>query len=190
MVLFICGFTPRVEWLGQKPNKNGQYIICTNHSSMVDIMLTLAVFPSKFLFIGKKELASLPVFGYFYKRTNILVDRSSLRSRKQVFEMAGQKLEEGLGLCIYPEGGAPKEDISLASFKMGAFRLAAEKGVTIIPATYLDCKTKFPFNFFKGYPGRLRVVVHPFLEPRDHNPEEAKRLKNECYRLILRPLQA
>lgn len=189
MVLFLCGFVPKVEWLGERPDKNGQYIICTNHTSMVDIMLTLAVFPNPFLFIGKKELASMPLFGYFYKRTNILVDRSSLSSRKQVFQKSADKLDEGLGLCIYPEGLAPREEITLAPFKMGAFRLAASKGVTIIPATYLDCKTKFPFNFFKGYPGRLRVVVHPFLKPRENNPAEAERLKEECYRLILQPLQ-
>lgn len=189
MVLFLCGFVPKVEWLGERPKKNDQYIICANHTSMVDIMLTLAVFPNRFLFIGKKELASLPLFGYFYKRTNILVDRSSLSSRKDVFNKAGEKLSEGLGMCIYPEGGAPREEITLAPFKMGAFRLAAEKNVPIIPATYLDCKAKFPFNFFKGYPGRLRVVVHPVLKPRENNPAEAERLKEECYRLILQPLQ-
>jgi 1-acyl-sn-glycerol-3-phosphate acyltransferase len=189
MVLLLCGFIVKTTW-HQKPKKNTQYIICTNHTSMIDIMLTLAVFKTRFLFIGKKELGKMPLLGYFYKRTNLLVDRSSMSSRKQVFHEAALKLDEGEdGLCIYPEGLAPREDITLAPFKMGAFKLAADKNVTIIPATFLDCKKRLPFDIFKGSPGILRVIVHPFLNPQENSSAEATRLKEACYQSILQPLQ-
>jgi 1-acyl-sn-glycerol-3-phosphate acyltransferase len=188
LVLFLCGYRVKVTW-AQQPNPKGQYIICTNHTSMIDIMLTLAVFPSPFLFIGKKELTKLPIFGYFYKRTNILVDRSSLRSRKATFHAAEERLDEGLGVCIYPEGLAPREEITLAPFKLGAFRLSAQKGITIIPATFLDSKRLLPYDNFRGKPGTLRVEVHAFLNPKAQDNNEALRLRDECFQLILQPLE-
>ncbi len=188
IVLFLMGYRLKVNW-EQRPDPKGQYIICANHTSMLDIMLTLAVFPMPFLFIGKKELSKLPIFGFFYKRTNILVDRSSLSSRKMTYQLAGDKLDEGLGVCIYPEGMAPREEVTLAPFKSGAFRLSASKGVTIIPASFHDCKRLLPYDPFRAKPGTLRVDVHSFLEPKANNLEEAERLKKECYRIILQSLQ-
>lgn len=164
----------------QRPEKGKVYIICPNHTSMVDIMMTFALFPNCFLFIGKKELAKMPLFGYFYKRTNLLVDRQNLRSRKDVLDRAAKKVDEGIGICIYPEGGVPSEEVELAPFKQGAFRLSVEKGLTIIPVTYPDNKRHLPFVFTKGYPGVLRAVIHPFISPQGDGPEEMDRLKKEC----------
>lgn len=187
LVLMLCGYRLRVEW-DQRPEPGRQYIICTNHTSMLDIMLTQAVFDFPFLFIGKKELTRLPIFGYFYRKTNILVDRSSLSSRKQSFNLASAALAEGKSLCIYPEGLAPREEVLLAPFKMGAFKLAVSHQVSIIPATFFDCKALFPFDPFRGKPGLLRVRVHAFLHPQENSSAEALRLKDECYALLLQSL--
>ena len=189
LVLFLCGYRTSVKW-HEKPKADGQYIICANHTSMLDIMLTFAIFPFPFLFIGKAELAKLPIFGYFYRRTNILVDRSSLASRRKSFDAAGEKLKEGLGVCIYPEGMAPRADITLAPFKSGAFRLAADNQITIIPATFYDCKRLLPYDIFRGKPGKLKVEVHPFLVPGQGDKKAvANTLKEDCYQLILQTLQ-
>jgi 1-acyl-sn-glycerol-3-phosphate acyltransferase len=189
LVLFLCGFWLSVKW-HEKPKENGQYIICANHSSMLDIMVTLAVFPFPFMFIGKAELSKLPIFGFFYSRTNILVDRSSMTSRRKSFEVAGVRLREGRGMCIYPEGMAPRAEITLAPFKLGAFRLAADNQVTIIPATLFDCKKRLPYDMFRGKPGRLRVEVHPFLVPQEGDKKaEGERLKKACYNLISQSLE-
>ena len=189
LVLFLCGYHVSVDW-HEKPKADGQYIICTNHTSMLDIMLTFAIFPFPFLFIGKAELTKLPIFGYFYRRTNILVDRSSLASRRKSFDAAGEKLKEGLGVCIYPEGMAPRADVLLAPFKTGAFRLAADNQITIIPATFFDCKRLLPYDIFRGKPGKLRVEVHPFLVPSGGDKKaEVNSLKEQCYQLISQTLQ-
>lgn len=122
----------------------------------------------------------MPLFGYFYKKTNLLVDRKSMRSRKTVFDRAAVKIEEGYGLCIYPEGGVPEPGVELAPFKTGAFRLAADKQITIIPVSYPDSKKHLPFDFAKGGPGILRAIVHPFIVP-GHNVEgEVERLMDAC----------
>ena len=131
----------------------------------------------------------MPLFGYFYRRTNLLVDRSSMRSRKTVFDRAGVKIDEGYGLCIYPEGGVPDPSVDLAAFKNGAFRLAVEKGVTIIPVSYPDNKRHLPFDFAKGGPGVLRAIVHPFITPIQENPDEVNRMMQECRRAIASGLE-
>jgi 1-acyl-sn-glycerol-3-phosphate acyltransferase len=78
----------------------------------------------------------------------------------------------------------------LAPFKSGAFRLAADNQVTIIPVTLFDCKTRFPYDMFRGKPGKLRVEVHPFLVPQEGEKKpEAERLNEACYALILQSLQ-
>ena len=188
IVLIWTGLWPRAKW-GERPDKKKVYIICANHTSMIDIMMTLALFPNCFLFIGKKELTKFPLFGYFYRKTNLLVDRSSLRSRRDVFDRAAVKIDEGIGVCIYPEGGVPKYEVDLAPFKNGAFRLAVEKNIPIIPVTYPDNKRHLPFELFKGYPGVCRAVISPFLVPQEQSEAEIDRLREESYLLISRELR-
>lgn len=187
-VLFFMGLFPKVKWEG-KPDKNKQYIIVSNHSSEVDIMMNLILLPNSFVFIGKKELAKLPLFGYFYKRTNILVDRKSIASKRNVMDRAARKLHSGVGLCIYPEGGIPDPKIRLAPFKVGAFKLAVDAQVDILPITFADNKRRFPDAWGDGgVPGRLRATVHEVIPVRGKSTEEIEELKEYCYSVIFNEL--
>jgi 1-acyl-sn-glycerol-3-phosphate acyltransferase len=172
--------TDKKYWL----EKDQQYIIIANHASELDIMMCLAIVPNCFVFIGKKELASLPLFGYFYKRTNILVDRNSIASKREVMIKARKKLENGIGLCVFPEGGIPDPSFKMAPFKMGAFKLAIETGVPILPITFPDNKKHFPDIFDGGYPGRLRATIHPAIETKNLTLTDLPKLKDQCFNLI------
>ena len=71
-ILFGMGFYYKIEKeYAIDPKKS--YMIVANHTSMTDIMLMLAVVKNPFVFVGKQELAKIPLFGFFYKRTCILV---------------------------------------------------------------------------------------------------------------------
>lgn len=159
-----------------------------NHTSMTDIMLMLSVIRNPFVFVGKKELSKIPLFGFFYKRTCILVDRSSSKSRMAVFERAQKRLHQGLSICIFPEGGVPDESVVLDEFKDGAFRLAMDHEIPIVPMTFFDNKRLFSYTFFSGSPGLMRVKVHRFFETKNQIPEYKKTLKNEVRELLLRDL--
>ena len=80
-----------------------------NHTSMLDIMLMFYSTKNPFVFVGKKELGKIPLFGYIYKRTCILVDRGNAKSRVEAFRRAEIRLNEGLSVCIFPEGGVPND---------------------------------------------------------------------------------
>src|ERR1044071_1514686 len=70
LILFGMGFPYRIE-REQEMEKGKSYMLVANHTSMTDIMLMLAVSKNPFVFVGKKELVKIPVFGFFYKRTCI-----------------------------------------------------------------------------------------------------------------------
>ena len=114
---------------------------------MIDIMLMLSIAKYPVVFVGKKELEKIPIFGYLYRRVAILVDRSSPESRKRVYEKSKKRLDKGLSVCIFPEGGVPEPSIILDQFKNGAFSLAVEFQIPIVPMTFLDCEKKFPYFF-------------------------------------------
>jgi 1-acyl-sn-glycerol-3-phosphate acyltransferase len=159
---------------------------------MLDIMLMLYVTNNPFVFVGKMELAKIPVFGFFYKRTSIMVDRNSPKSRSEVFNRAQKKFNQGLSVCIFPEGGVPdNENVLLDEFKDGAFRLAIEHHIPIAPMTFHDNKRRFPYAFSSasGGPGPLRVFVHKILPTAHLTLEDKRTLKDQTREIILKELQ-
>lgn len=164
-------------------------MLVANHTSMTDIMLMLYISRNPFVFVGKKELAKIPLFGFFYKRTSILVDRANAKSRHDVFVRAQKKLNRGLSVCIFPEGGVPETNALLDEFKDGAFRLAIEHGIPLIPITFHDNKKRFSYKFFSGGPGKLRVRIHEQIPTGILEIEDKRMLKNQVRALILAELE-
>lgn len=189
-ILIGMGFYYKVE-REEKLVDGKSYMFVANHTSMTDIMLMLSVVKNPFVFVGKKELTKIPLFGFFYKRTCILVDRSSSKSRMAVFERAQNRINQGLSICIFPEGGVPDdESVLLDDFKDGAFRLAVEHELTIVPISFADNKKRFSYTFFSGSPGVMRVKIHRFFETKNQNPEYKKTVKAEVRKVILHQLHA
>ncbi len=189
IILFGMGFRYRIE-REQIPEKTKSYMFIANHASMTDIMLMLVSVKNPFVFVGKKELAKIPLFGFFYKRTCILVDRSSAKSRQAVFLRAQRRLQSGLSICIFPEGGVPEEHIDLDQFKDGAFRLAINHQIPIVPLTFADNKKRFSYTFFSGGPGKMRAKIHKFLSTKNLTVDDTRPLNDMARHVILKQLEA
>ncbi len=187
-LLLIMGFKVKIEQ--EEPfDIHKSYMFSANHTSMIDIMLMLAVTKNPFVFVGKAELAKIPIFGFVYKRTCILVDRSSQESRKAVFTEAQRRLQNGLSICIFPEGQVPSdESIVLDDFKNGAFILAIEHQIPIVPMTFYDCKKRFSYTFFSGSPGKMRVKIHKFIKTKGLEINDKNNLKKQTFDLIYNDL--
>ena len=186
--LIASGFYYTVE-RETKLEKGKSYMFVANHTSVTDILLMLAVVKQPFVFVGKAELAKFPIFGYFYKRTCILVDRSNSKSRMAVFERAQKRLNSGLSICIFPEGGVPNDEtIVLDEFKDGAFRLAIEHQIAIVPLTFADNKKRFSYTFFSGGPGIMRVKVHQPILTIGKTLNDKKEIKDETRTVIYHQL--
>ncbi|WP_452230635.1 MULTISPECIES: lysophospholipid acyltransferase family protein [unclassified Lacinutrix] len=188
-ILIGMGFNVKIE-RDQITEKDKSYMFIANHTSMADIMLMLVAVKNPFVFVGKAELAKIPLFGFFYKRTSILVDRSSERSRKAVFKNAQRRLGQGLSICIFPEGLVPDDDVLLTDFKDGAFRLAINHQIPIVPITFADNKKRFSYTFFSGSPGRMRAKMHTFIPTEGLKSSDAKTINKASKALILNQLIA
>ncbi|MFA0960805.1 lysophospholipid acyltransferase family protein [Roseivirga sp. BDSF3-8] len=165
--------------------KNQQYIICANHFSYLDIAV-LGFSPVPFVFVGKSELAKIPLFGYMFRKLHITVDRGSIKGRYETFRRSKEALDKGYNLCIFPEGGIlTKTPPRMTRFKDGAFRLAIEKQIPIIPVT-------IPHNWIilpDKSPLRLRhhkahVVFHAPLSTEGLTLEDADELKQKVFGII------
>ena len=188
IILFGMGFYYKIE-REQKMEKGKSYMLVANHTSMTDIMLMLVTSKNPFVFVGKKELVKIPIFGFFYKRTCILVDRNSSKSRFEVFKRAQLRLNQGLSICIFPEGGVPDDEtVLLDEFKDGAFRLAIEHEIPIVPMTFPDNKKRFSFKFFSGSPGLMRAKVHRFIPTDGLTLDDKKELKDKTRQIIYKQL--
>lgn len=178
---------PRVKY-DQRLVKKKSYMLVANHTSMLDIMLMLIVSRNPFVFVGKKELVKIPLFGFFYKRVCIMVDRDNTQSRTAVYRRAQRRLQQGLSICIFPEGGVPEEHILLDNFKDGAFKMAIAHKIPVVPMTFYDNKERFSFTFFSGGPGKCRARVHSFVETHSIRPEDTAELRNNVRETILNDL--
>lgn len=188
-ILIGMGFRYTIE-RDEVSDRNKSYMFIANHTSMADIMLMLVTVKNPFVFVGKAELAKIPLFGFFYKRTCILVDRSSPESRRAVFLRAQKRLQQGLSICIFPEGGVPEEHVVLDTFKDGAFRLAINHQIPIVPITFADNKKRFSYTFFSGSPGRMRAKIHTFISTDGLTVDDTRNLNEASRAVILSQLRA
>lgn len=151
----------------KKIDKNVQYVVIANHTSIMDVMLPCILLPHHPLcYVGKKELVKIPVFGIIYKRICVMVDRSSAKSRADVYRRCEERMEEGQSIVIFPEGGVPDDtSVILDEFKDGAFILASKHRSPLLIYTFVGLKEMFPFDYSKGHPGKMKVFLTEILEP-------------------------
>jgi len=187
IILYGMGFRVRFQF-DETIDPNKSYLFCPNHASFMDPFVLIVSSKNPIVFVGKKELVKIPIFGFFYKRIVIMVDRSSPKSRKRVFEMAKKRLQNGTSIAIFPEGLVPTEEVVLAPFKKGAFSLAIEYEIPIVPQVYYDCKRFFSWNFFKGRPGVFRVRQHPFIETKGLTMADLESVKDQVFSVIQKDL--
>lgn len=182
-VLFGCGFYLRIKYKKPFP-KNISHILVSNHTSYLDPFIMFRVSKTPFVFVGKKELSKIPIFGFIYKRAAILVDRSDTESRKNVYIRAKEVIKNGYNVCIFPERNYLDNKLLLNTFKRGAFKISVDHQIPIIPMVFLDCKRKFPWHINYGFPGQLRVKTFETVNPKTFN-FKIENLNNHIRKIIL-----
>ena len=187
LTILLSFIIPKVEW-EETLDKKEQYIFCPNHVSTLDIPLILAVLPMPLQYMGKAEIAKIPLFGYFYKNNTVVVDRANRRDAYDAFLSAGEQLKKGINMCIFPEGGIPKENVFLKKFKNGSFRLAIEQDIKTVPITMPDNKRMFPQEYFKGRPGIVRIKIHKAIAPNSLAEKSIENLNTSVYNTIFNQL--
>jgi len=153
-----------VKKKGRENFVNGEsYIVVFNHNSLLDIPLSCPYVPGPNKTIAKISFAKIPLFGWYYRKGSVLVDRKIESSRRQSFEEMKQVLKKGMHMCIYPEGTRNRTNEPLKKFYDGAFKLAIETRKSIIPVLIFNTKKALPVN--KSFFFLPRKLEMHFLEP-------------------------
>lgn len=163
------------------------YIICSNHTSNLDIPAITIAIKGNFAFIGKDELLDNPVLGLFFKTIDIPLNRESKISAFKAFKKGEEYLKRGMSLMIFPEGKIGEEyPPVLHEFKNGPFRLAIEQQIPIIPVSMVNLWEKMWDDGLKygTRPGICDICIHKPVETAGLSPGDADALKEKVYNII------
>ena len=162
--------------------KNNQpYVVISNHLSNLDPMMQFRYLKIKWVFMAKKEVYKLPVFRTAARSFNFIkVDRSDKNDRKSINEQAKTLFRNGWSLMVYPQGTRAKKD-NFLPFKSGAFHIALENNIPILPVVIAGTGDIWPRG--KKFMTSGKAIINT-LEPIDmskYTKETIDQLVDETY---------
>jgi len=171
----------------EKIDLSRTFIIVGNHTSNLDISAVCLAVKNNHCFIGKEELKNKIVLKYFFRTIDITVNRESKISSFKAFKQAAERLSEGTSVVIFPEATIPLVyPPQLYPFKNGAFRLAIELKIPILPVTSIDTWKVF-WNTGSKYgsrPGICNIFVHKPIDTTNLSLDDADNLRDEVQEII------
>lgn len=172
-----------VKVTGRQFFKPGEtYVIVYNHNALLDVPLSAPFVPSGNKTIAKASFAKVPIFGWFYKRGSVLVDRNDDKSRVKSFEEMKRSLRGGMHMCIYPEGTRNRTNQPLKKFYDGAFKLSVDTQKEMMPCVISGTKKAMPIHkTFFLWPTALQM---DFLAPISPVGIDAKLLKENVFEVM------
>jgi 1-acyl-sn-glycerol-3-phosphate acyltransferase len=174
----------RYEFHGREQLKKGtSYIYVSNHTSFLDLPGLRLLIPGEFRPIAKKELLKLPLFGLIVRGATVVVDRSNAQSRKNSIEKIRETLSHGIPALIFAEGTQNRTKEILQPFKDGAFRIAIETQLPIVPLVVIGAGKLMPPGTARLRPGKIKIIVGKEMEVAgltlDHVPELKRKIFQE-----------
>lgn len=122
----------KVEVLGRELLPDGPAVIVANHQSMADVVAMMGLF-HRFKFVSKASLFRLPLVGWMMSLCRyVALERGKPSSMHRMMSSCRNWLREGVAVLLFPEG-TYSEGKGLLPFKRGAFRLAVEEQVPVVP---------------------------------------------------------
>ena len=171
VLLYIAGIPLQVE--GLEHLVPGQtYVYAANHRSNFDIFVLIAVLPGQFLWVAKKSLFQIPLFGQALRRMGyISVDRTNQAAAIRSLNLATARVKAGVSMIIFPEGTRATVG-ELLPFKKGVFIMALKAGQPIVPVAISGTRFIQPRASLRVRPGPVKVVLSPPIFPEEFKRKE------------------
>ncbi|MCP3997595.1 MAG: 1-acyl-sn-glycerol-3-phosphate acyltransferase, partial [bacterium] len=169
------------------------YVIVANHQSPYDIYVLYGWLGIDFKWVLKQELRKVPGLGIGCEKLgHIYVDRSNSHAAIRSINEARERITRGTSVIFFAEGtfGNGRE---LLAFKKGAFRMALDLGLPILPVTIVGTREILPGGSWDLFPGRAKLIVHEPMEITGHEPGKLRPLIQEVRAVVqsgLDPIQA
>lgn len=180
----------RVEVRGRENiDPSTSYIFVANHQGAFDIWAIYGYLNHNFKWMMKKSLEKIIFVGYACRRSgHVFVDSSSLSSIKDTINEARHSLKDGMSLVIFPEGTRSRNG-EMGTFKRGAFLLASEFNLPVVPLSINGAFHVMPRDTYFPRPGKIILTIHQPIFPGERG-FNTKTLLSQCYDAIASDLPA
>lgn len=179
-------FTPMtVNVIGAENIEPGtSYVITANHQSHYDIYVLYGWLGVDFKWVMKKELENVPVLGLACKALgHIFIDRSDSKGAVDTINAAKAKIVNGTSVLFFPEG-TRSGDGKMREFKKGAFKMAVDLGIPVLPVTINGTRNILPKNSLDLMPGGVTMIIHKPIPVKDYHEENMNKLMDETRMII------
>ncbi|MBN1462599.1 MAG: 1-acyl-sn-glycerol-3-phosphate acyltransferase [Paludibacteraceae bacterium] len=185
LVCFLSFISVSVEGL-EKIDPKKSYIFVANHQSFFDIWVIYGWLNNPFSWIMKKELRKIPFVGNACEAAgHIFIDRSSPIAAKKSIAEAEKKLINGNCIVVFPEG-TRTHDGNVGSFKRGAFSIATDIKLPIVPMTIIGAYERMSRHTFIVTPGKIKLIIHtPIESNNDLSEQETHNLAKEVRNIVV-----
>ena len=182
-ILFV-----RVKVKGrEKISRKTSYVFVANHQGAFDIFSIYGFIGHNFRWMMRKGLTNIPFIGQAcHLAGHIMVDHSSAAALKKTMEDAEHRLADGMSLVVFPEGRRT-DDGEIQSFKSGAFRLAVEFNLPVVPIAINGSYRVMPRTTFNVTPGTITLTLNDPIMPGAEGHDQRK-LMQQCYDTISQSL--
>lgn len=162
----------RVKTYGHENLDPGKsYIFVANHQGAFDIFLIYGFLKHNIIWMQKHSLSTIPLVGFASKQAgHVFVNNSTPGARATSIINAKEKIIEGVSMVIFPEGSRSHTG-KMGRFKMGAYYIANELNLPIVPLTINGSFDVLKRNTLNMKPGKLELIIHKPI-PVDHITEE------------------
>lgn len=169
----------------EKLKGEGPYIFMSNHQGSYDIFALLGHLPFQFKWLAKKELFSIPFFGWTMVAAGyISIDREGSRETVEAMNKAAKRIQDGMSVVIFPEGSR-SPDGTIQPFKKGGFTLAIKSKVPIVPLALTGSREIMPKERLTAASGEIRIRVGRLIETSQYSMKDRKALMEEVRESIL-----
>lgn len=157
-LLFGAGARLRVEGL-EHVDFSTPHVFVANHESIIDSCALFRALPVPVRFVIKQELAKVPFIGWYARAMGmVFIERDHAREAAEHLHAVVSVVRDGASLCAFPEGTRSRVG-TVAPFKGGAFLVALQAGVPVVPIAISGSGAVLPAAGFKVRPGTIHVRI-------------------------------
>lgn len=160
------------------------YVITANHQSLYDIYVLYGWLGVDFKWVMKKELEKVPILGPACKMLgHIFIDRSDSKKAVESINAAKAKIVNGTSVVFFPEGSRSSDGI-MKPFKKGAFKMALDLGLPVLPVTINGTRKVLPKGGINLRPGGVTMTIHQPISVKDYSEETMSDLMEKTRRVM------
>lgn len=179
----LVGYRPKLIGIENLPKYGETVVYVPNHTSLMDILTLSGFVPRPFKYLSKAEIKQIPMIGFAMKMAgHIFLKRDDLQSTLQCTESTIKRLLDGNSMVLFAEG-TRSDDGRLLPFKKGAFQMAKQAGVKIVPVSIGNLHRWMPKTALLPLaPIRdVYIKIHPAIETAD---KPVTKIRAECFEAV------